>query len=156
MNKQPVSRTCFLCGRENEIGLKMSWDNYPEEGKIRASLEIPEHFNGYPGFVHGGIVAAVLDETSGRALMVNGDNDRLFVTAKLEVKYRHPVPTKTPLTVTGWVVKGGGSRARVAAEISLPDGKCLASCKATVLRPPQEYYELWNWHQEEEHWKVPE
>ncbi|HCF49742.1 MAG TPA: hypothetical protein DER60_05640 [Syntrophomonas sp.] len=156
MNKQPVSRTCFLCGRENNIGLKMVWFNHPEEGKVRAVLEIPEHFNGYPGFVHGGIVAAILDETSGRAIMIDGGNDRLFVTASLEVKYRHPVPTNTTLTVTGWVIKGGSMRAKVAAEICLEDGKCLASCKATILRPPQEYYELWNWQQEKEHWKVPE
>ncbi len=147
---------CFLCGRENESGLKMSWCNFPEEGQVRSAVEIPERFNGYPGFVHGGIVAAILDETSGRALMIDGDNDRLFVTARLEVKYRHPVPTKTPLVATGWVIKGGQNRARVAAEISLPDGKCLASCTATVLKPPQEYYDKWDWQEERKHWKVPE
>ncbi len=156
MSKQPVSRTCFVCGRENDIGLKMTWVNCPDEGKIRATVEIPDHFNGYPGFVHGGIVAAILDETSGRAVMLEGDNERLFVTASLEVKYRHPVPTSTPLMVSGWVVKGGNNRSRVAAEICLENGKCLASCKATVLRPPQQYYELWNWQQEACYWKVPE
>lgn len=156
MNRQPVSRTCFLCGRENPIGLKMEWFNYPEEGKVRATLTIPEEFNGYPGFVHGGIIAAILDETSGRAIMINGEHDRLFVTASLEVKYRHPVPTNTPLTVSGWLIKGGQTRAKVAAELCLEDGTCLASCKATVLKPPQEYYELWNWQQEKKHWKVPE
>ena len=71
MNRQPVSRTCFVCGRKPSIGLKMEWFNCPEEGKVKAALTIPEQFNGYPGFVHGGIIAAILDETSGRA-----DNDQ--------------------------------------------------------------------------------
>lgn len=156
MEKQPVSRTCFLCGRQNEIGLKMTWFNNPEEGLVQAYLEIPEHFNGYPGFVHGGIVAAILDETAGRAVMINGDFDRLFVTANLEVKYRRPVPTRTPLSVTGWIIKPGTQRAQVGAELCLENGERLAHCKATVLRPPQQYLEYWNWEQECVYWKVPE
>lgn len=154
MNRQPVSRMCFLCGRENEAGLKMSWYNYPEEGKVRAFFEIPDNFNGYPGVVHGGIVAAILDETSGRALMIHGDNDYVFMTARLEVKYRRPVPTNTPLIASGWVVKGGQNRARVAGEITSSDGQRLASCTATVLRPPQKYCESREWQQEKGYWKV--
>ena len=68
MIKQPTSRTCFACGRENDSGLKMTWYNNPESNQVEASVTIDEHFNGYPGIVHGGIVAAILDETSGRAV----------------------------------------------------------------------------------------
>jgi len=27
MDKQPSSRTCFLCGRQNQVGLRMTWHN---------------------------------------------------------------------------------------------------------------------------------
>lgn len=154
MQKQPSSRTCFLCGRENKRSLKVSWYSDREEAKALAEVIIPEEYNSYPGFVHGGIVAALLDETAGRALLVDGDHDKLMVTATMEVKYRHPVPTCTPLLLRGWVLKPGERRARVAAEICLREGTVLATCIATVLRPPEHYYELWNWEQEKQFWRV--
>ena len=57
-SRQPTSRSCFVCGRENPVGLKVKWDEHPEAGEIRGTVTIPEHFNGYPGVTHGGIVGA--------------------------------------------------------------------------------------------------
>lgn len=154
MNKQPNSRTCFLCGRENDIGLKISWYNDVKEQKVRSEITIPDQFNSYPGFVHGGIIAAILDETAGRALLINGDNDKLMVTSKLEVKYHHPAPTGQPLKAIGWVTRPGDKYARVEGEIRLADDTLVASCKATVMQPPDKYFEMWNWEKESEFWKV--
>ena len=97
VERQPSSRSCFLCGRDNNVGLKMIWENHPEEGEIRSTVTVAEDFNGYPGIVHGGILAAMLDETAGRAILLEGDPDELMVTAKLEIAYRRPTPTDTPL-----------------------------------------------------------
>ena len=83
----------------------MVWRNDREAGKVRCIMEVPERFNGYPGIVHGGIVAAMLDETSGRAVMLDGDFDNFMVTLKLEVIYRKPTPTDIPLEITGWILK---------------------------------------------------
>lgn len=157
MEKQPNSRTCFVCGRQNDIGLKVSWYNDYEKQEVRATVSIPEHFNSYPGFVHGGIVSAILDETAGRAIMLDREMDGLdcfMVTTRLEIKYRLPTPTEQPLTVVGWVLRPGRSRARVASEIRLQDGTVTASCEATVLRPPQKYFEIWNWEEEQKYWRV--
>ena len=92
-NRQPSSRSCFVCGRENPVGLKVRWDQHPEAGEIRGTVTVPEHFNGYPGVTHGGIVAALLDETGGRTILMDGGFEDLMVTAKLEVVYRRPTPT---------------------------------------------------------------
>ncbi len=154
MTKQPVSRTCFLCGRQNKIGLKMTWYNNPDKQEVWADVLIPEHFNSYPGFVHGGIVAALLDETSGRALLLDGNNDNLMVTARLEVKYLRPTPTEQPLKVVGHIIKQSKISARVTGEIRLPDGTITATCKATVVKPPKEYYDMWNWESEKQYWRV--
>lgn len=156
MQKQPGSRNCFVCGRQNEIGLKMSWVNDIENNQIRSLVTIPESFNGYPGIVHGGIVATMLDETSGRAILSDGDMDKLFVTARLDIKYRKPTPTDTPLTVVGWVIKQKRSYARVAAEIRLADGTVTAECMALVVKPSEEFYANCNWEAEKEFWKVYE
>ena len=79
MIRQPTSRTCFMCGRENSYGLKMVWYNNLESNQVEAVITIPEQFNGYPGIAHGGIVAAILDETSGRAVMLDGNFDNLYM-----------------------------------------------------------------------------
>ncbi len=98
MKKQASSRTCFVCGRQNDISLKMNWYEDHESQQVRATVTVPEYFNGYPGVVHGGIVAAILDETSGRAVMLKSGQDALMVALKLEVLFRRPTPTDTPLT----------------------------------------------------------
>lgn len=154
MDKQPTSRGCFLCGRQNDIGLKMNWFNDYEARQVWSELIVPEGFNGYPGVVHGGIVAALLDETSGRALMLDGDHDGLFITTKLEVKYHLPTPTGEPLRVVGWVIKRGSRFARVGAEIRLTDGRVTAVCEAAVARPPRKFFEISNWESEKQYWKV--
>lgn len=152
MSKQPTSRYCFVCGRENPVGLNMRWTNYPEEGEIRGEVVVPEHFNGYPGIVHGGIVSAILDETSGRAIMMSGDRERLMVTLRLEVIFKRPTPTQTPLTAVGRVRRETASRASVEGELRLPDGTVTASCEAIIARPPAEIMALWE--RERRHWRV--
>ncbi len=149
---QPSSRYCFLCGRDNPASLRVRWTNDRESRRVRAVVTVAEEYNGYPGIVHGGVVAALLDETAGRALMVDGDYDRLWVTVKLEVAYRRPTPTRVPLTVTGWVERDDARRSLAAAEIRLADGELTASCRAVIARPPE--HMLDGWEAEREHWRV--
>lgn len=153
MEKQKSSRGCFLCGRQNPIGLKMTWYNDPEAHSITASVTVPEQFCSYPGVVHGGIVAALLDETAGRSIMLEDHSDQsLMVTAKLEIKYRRPVPTGQPVTVRGRTLEHVGSRARVTAEVLLADGSVAAQAEAILLRPPASVFD--GWESEKAYWKV--
>lgn len=156
MEKQPSSRTCFICGRENNVGLKMDFYNDKETRQVKSTIVIPEHFNGYPGVAHGGIIGAILDETSGRAILLDGNKDDLFVTTKLEVKYRKPTPTEEPLTAIGWIIRRDRSRAKVAAELRRSDGTVTAQCQATVIKPPKSYLESCNWAEEDKYWRVYE
>jgi uncharacterized protein (TIGR00369 family) len=157
MDKQPTSRSCFMCGRENDFGLKMKWYNDPDAGQVWGEVVVPLHFNGYPGVVHGGIVAAILDETSGRALMMNGQPlDELFITTRLEVKYHLPTPTEQTLRAVGWVIKRTSRIGHVGAEIRLPDGTVTARCEATVVRPTRKFFEKTSWDKDEQDWRVEE
>ena len=152
MKKQPTSRTCFLCGRDNDNGLKLTWHNNKELNQVETNVTIPEHFNGYPGVTHGGIVAAILDETSGRATMLDGDLDRLFITLRLNVTYRKPTPTNVTLKVIGWVEKKGRRKMEVAAKILLPDETICSECQAVVIEPTGEISECWE--NEKKYWYV--
>lgn len=117
MERQPSSRTCFVCGRENPLGLKAQWVSDRAAGEVRARVEIPEHFNGYPGTVHGGILSALLDEAVVRTALLDGGFDDLLVTAKLEVAFRRPTPTRTPVTVAARITRRAGTRVFAKAEI---------------------------------------
>jgi acyl-coenzyme A thioesterase PaaI-like protein len=150
--RQPTSRSCFVCGRENPVGLKVKWDQHLEAGELRGTVVIPEHFNGYPGVTHGGIVAAVLDETAGRTILMDGGFDDLMVTAKLEVLYRRPTPTGVPLEVVGRLLRRLEARAEAEAELRLPDGTVAARASVLLARPPVEIIE--RWAAEREHWRV--
>jgi uncharacterized protein (TIGR00369 family) len=154
MKKQPSSRMCFLCGRQNPVGLKLDFYEDREAEQVRVEFVVPDEYQGYPGVVHGGIVAAILDETAGRAVMVRGSDEDLFATLRLTVRYRRPTPTGTPLIAVGWVERMGGMGARVAGEIRLPDGTVTAECEATVASVPEEFRT--GWEEEKQYWKVYE
>jgi acyl-coenzyme A thioesterase PaaI-like protein len=109
--KQPNSRMCLICGLENPIGLHLHIYE-TEPGVVETTYTAPDHFQGYPGVLHGGIVAAIIDELSGRAHMGSDPlNPRFMFTAKLEVKYRKNVPIGKPLKIIG---RAGKSKSRSA------------------------------------------
>jgi acyl-coenzyme A thioesterase PaaI-like protein len=132
--KQPNSRKCFVCGVENPSGLNLRfYETGP--GEVTAEVRAPERFQGFPGVVHGGVVAAVLDEAAGRAVMA-GAPTRFMYTAKLEVSYRQPTPVGVLLQLTGRVSRLRGRLARATAELRLPDGTLTADAEALLAEVP--------------------
>ncbi len=154
MDKQPNSRYCFVCGVQNPIGLHLVFYNDPASGQVRAQITVPDPYQGYPGIVHGGIVAAILDEVAGRAVLLHTSDENLMATLRLTVRYLRPTPTGVPLTVVGWVEQLGGVGARVAGQIRLPDGTVSAECQATLATVSEEF--RGRWEDEKPYWKVYE
>jgi acyl-coenzyme A thioesterase PaaI-like protein len=123
---------------ENPVGLKLRFIR-TAEGEVRAEYEPADHFQGYPGVLHGGIAAGMLDEASGRVHM-GGDPPRFMFTAKLEVRYRKNIPMGQRLHVIG---KAMGSRGRVAKSwAGIYDEKetLLAEAKAVLMDIPDEMF----------------
>lgn len=115
MNLQYNSASCFACGLENPSGLRLRfYDNGRDQVFAHFTLD-PQHA-GYPGIAHGGIVAAILDEVGGRTTMI-GQPQRFFVTAHMDLRYRHPVPVNMPLDATGSLLKRRARRTQAHAEI---------------------------------------
>jgi len=136
MIKQPNSDHCFICGRRNPHGLYMTfYDNGRDE--VCCEHRVPEEYQSYPGIVHGGILAAMLDEVVGRVSMIE-DHHHFMMSVKLEVKYRHPVPTETPLKIIGRIVRLRGRLGKAVGEIHLPDGTIAAESAMTLADVPAE------------------
>ena len=149
---QPNSKMCFICGLENPAGLKLRVHEV-EPGVVESHFTAPEHFQGYPGILHGGIIAAIIDEISGRALMGPLENPRFMFTAKLEVTYRHNVPIGKPLRLVG---RAGLVKERSAQSwagiYDAESGQLLAEGSTLLVNVPQEKLDVANL--DEMGWKV--
>jgi acyl-coenzyme A thioesterase PaaI-like protein len=131
---QPNSQHCFVCGLANPNGLQLRFYQ-TSPGEVTAEYTVPEHFQGYPGVVHGGIVAAMLDEVTGRAHM-GGDPPRFMYTARLDIRYRKNVPVGQPLRLVGRAGKVKSRTATSQGFILRPDGEILAEAEAILVDLP--------------------
>ncbi len=127
---------CFACGDRNPHGLHLRFNRDGEAGVV--ATFVPRAVDqGFPGVLHGGILAALVDESMAWAMWAA---DRaLGVTAKMEMRYRRPVTPDAPLTVRGRVVRTRGRRFEVEASILDAAGETLVEASALFLRlPPEE------------------
>lgn len=133
---QPNSRHCFVCGLENQYGLKLRFRE-TGPGEVTAEYTVPEHFQGYPGVVHGGIITAMLDEVTGRA-HINSKHTRFMFTAKMEIRFRKNVPVGQPLKIVGQIEKSKSRMASSIGKIFGPEGDLLAEAKALLVDLPED------------------
>jgi acyl-coenzyme A thioesterase PaaI-like protein len=134
--KQPNSKHCFVCGRENSYGLKLEFfETVP--GEVVVEYIVPEQFQGYPGVVHGGVVAAMLDEVTGRVHM-GGNPPRFMFTARLDIRYRKNVPIGQPLRIVGHAGKSKERTALATGQIFTSDGELLAEAEALLVNVPDD------------------
>jgi len=129
LERQPDSSMCFVCGRDNPIGLHLTF--YIEDQKIKATFTPgPEH-QGWPGIMHGGIASTILDETVGRTAFLV---DMWAVTGRFELHYHHPVPIGQQLTAIGEIVRVRGRILEARGRIVLADGTVAVEAKGMYTR----------------------
>lgn len=110
-------------GRESPYGFGI--DFVPEEDKsICAKVIFDEHKQGAPGILHGGAIAAVIDEAMGAAVFEYGKGG---FTATMTVNYHQPIPLFKEISIRAWVEKSEGKKVYAVCEALLPDGTLAAS-----------------------------
>ena len=125
---------CFACGRLNDSGLHLDFD--VSRGRAETTCVPERRHQGYDGTVHGGIVAALLDETMGWAIFHEGV---WGVTARLNVAFRQPVPVGEELRIVGEVVRERSRSIETHGAVSRgSDGTVLAEADAVFLLMPDE------------------
>ena len=120
---------CFACGEENPIGLRLKFA--AEGGRVRAEFTPGPQYQGYEGVVHGGIVAAVLDDAMAQLFHMKG---RESLTARLEIRFRREAPVGQRLVVTAWLTAERTKVFTAEAVLALHDGTPLAEAKGTFVR----------------------
>jgi acyl-coenzyme A thioesterase PaaI-like protein len=123
---------CYGCGARNPEGLhiKFEVDGLNVTGKFRPR---PAH-QGFPGIAHGGIAAAALDEAMGWAMYAAG---AWAMTARMEVRYRRPLPLDQEISITAAVTANRGKRLEATAALRDVSGKVLAESTGLFLRLPE-------------------
>jgi len=122
---------CFGCGPANPAGLHLEF-LLADDGSVVCLATIPDTFEGPRTFVHGGIIATLLDETMSKAVRATG---RATMTRHIEVDYLRPVPSCSPIRIEGRLVRSEGRKHWAEAEILRPDGKLLAQGKGLFIEP---------------------
>ena len=87
-------------------------------------------YQGPPGCVHGGYIAAVFDEA---LAMAESLTEQLAVTGTLEIRYRRPTPLERPLRVEAWLVERSGRRITTTGRIVAPDGTVTAEADGVFV-----------------------
>jgi uncharacterized protein (TIGR00369 family) len=95
LNDSSEYQACFGCGARNVGGLQLVFRTEGDE--IVAEFTPDERFQGFPGVLHGGVLATMLDETLSRAAVYAG---KWMMTARLEIRYRRAVPIGQTLRVS--------------------------------------------------------
>ena len=120
---------CFGCGRHNPIGLHLLFERDGQDVVARYTPRRED--SGFPGVMHGGIAALLLDEAMGWAMYA----DHVFaVTARMETRFRQPIELDRPLTVHGRITRSRGRRLEVSAELNDGAGDCLVEASGLFLR----------------------
>ncbi len=127
--RQPGSRNCYVCGKDNPIGLKVRF--YQKGNKVFTRFTPGEEHQGYPDRMHGGIACTLLDETVGRAGFISGT---WTFTAKFEVRYRKPVPLHREITVVGEMVRDRGRMIEAKGQLLLDDGSVAVEASGLFVK----------------------
>ena len=131
--RQPDSSMCFVCGRDNPIGLHLQF--YVEDGQVKTTFTPGPQHQGWPGILHGGITCTILDETIGRTCFLV---DMWAVTARFQVRYLKPIPVGQPLTAIAQIVRARSRALEARGEIRLPDGTVAAEADGLYIRLPDQ------------------
>jgi uncharacterized protein (TIGR00369 family) len=124
---------CFVCGELNDFGLRAKFYE-TENNELVALINPCEEHQGYPGRMHGGIAATILDEVIARSIC-NGKEEQLWgVTLELKTKFRKPVPLGQELKVVGRVTNEGTRSFEGTGEILLPNGEIAVSAEGKYIK----------------------
>ena len=129
METLPSYRDCFACGRENRRGLRLQF--FADQHGVKGTFRAQDFFCGFPGIVHGGILASAADEVMWWA--ASWKRASSCVTVELNVKYLKPASTDQEYELTAKVIKEKRRIVEVEGEVRDKGGQVYASAWGKYL-----------------------
>ena len=104
-----------IAGRSNPLSPPASLRIDVDARRVVGEVEFGKAFEGAPGCVHGGFVAAVLDEALGMACVFGGGP---AMTAELTTRYLHHTPIEKLLKIEAKLEGVEGKRVRTSGRVT--------------------------------------
>lgn len=132
LNDTTDYQLCYACGQRNPYGLHMVFRL--EDDTIVSDFQPREEHQGFPGVIHGGIIATMLDETLNRTSMLS-ENPQWTMTGRLEVRYRRSVPFGPLLRVRASLITQRGRMIQATGKLTRADDESviLADAQGTFM-----------------------
>ncbi len=125
---------CYGCGVDNAKGLHADFPFHEETGEVRFQYSVERSFEGAPGFVHGGVLAALLDEAQGTLCYHVG---HFVMTEQLHIKYHRATHLIEPVSIRCWLTAVRKRRLYTRGTIHSTSGDLLASSSASWYVLPE-------------------
>lgn len=118
---------CFVCSKNNPKGIHLDI-RYDSANEAVASFALDREYEGYPGIIHGGVIAAILDDVMSNIEFRKG---YIAYTVELNIRYMKKCFVKEPLIARGVVKYFSHKIIKTEGEIvdSSGDIKVKASAK---------------------------
>ena len=120
---------CFGCSPTNPLGLQLKFTIAPDRS-VLCSASVSEFYEGPPGYLHGGIIATLLDEAMSKANRAHGVT---AMTRQMSVEYLRPVPSNASIRIDAHVTRSEGRKHWTKAHIQNSDGKILAEATGLFI-----------------------
>jgi len=128
---------CFGCGGANARGMHLVFEQDDERRRIVGRFCLGEEYQGGTGFLHGGIIALLLDEVMSKASRFTAEH---AVTADLCIEYKRPIRVNTEIIVEGFVTRREGRQLYHEGEIRNAAGELLARGEGRFVVIDRERY----------------
>jgi acyl-coenzyme A thioesterase PaaI-like protein len=115
-NENGLFSHSMVSGRSNPMSVAVEYSFTGEE--VTATVSLGPAFEGSPGMAHGGVIAAIVDETMGAVLPLVGT---LAFTGELTISYRAPTPVGKKLIFRARLERRDGRKLFITCECTEGD-----------------------------------
>ena len=121
LNDETNYGLCSACGPRSDSGLRLLFER--EGNRISTTYRAREIHQGFPRYLHGGAITALLDEVMSRVSLLD---NRWTITASLQVRFRHPITTEQTVKATAEKTREVRRFIEARGTVSFPDGRVAA------------------------------
>jgi len=127
----------FVMGDNSKDRLIVRYFVRESDNRFFAKVYFGSATQGPPGYVHGGSIAAVLDEAMGFAAWIAGQT---VVAAKLSVYYKKMLSLKTIATIEAWIESIKGRKVITKSKIYDDNGTVFSKSEGLYINMPKEKF----------------
>jgi acyl-coenzyme A thioesterase PaaI-like protein len=121
--------SCFVCGKDNKDGLQLHIERNGHKG-VKTEFVARHRYRGWANYLHGGVIGLIFDELLGWNARYLGYD---AMTARMEVRYRRPIPLGSRVIFQGIVEKESRKVLEMRTHAYLEDGSLAAEGRGKMM-----------------------